>query len=826
MLMAAHWVREGWLLVPAGGEATEWRLHAAPAGGISPDGGRLVTPPDATTHGLFPAEAPPPAVASDFPALVGWRALRLPLTRAEAERVLTGQLVVAGYHGGRLTAAHGVQLPGVLDDLYAAKARAREFGVSWQAARPSLALWAPTARRVALRLWPTDGPLTAEPQVVAAARQPDGSWVADGEASWRDARYLWEVEVYVPATGRVETNVVTDPYSAALTRGSTHSVIIDLTDPRWAPPAWLRTPSPRVERQVDQAIYELHVRDFSVSDQTVPEPLRGTFRAFTLPDTAGVRALAELKAAGLTTIHLLPTFNIATLPDRSQQAVVDENLDAYPPDSASQQGLIGEIADRDGFNWGYDPLHWSVPEGSYCTDPEGGARTREFREAIAALHGLGLQVVLDVVYNHTAAHGQHPDSVWDRVVPGYYHRQCGRTGEVLDSTCCSNIATEHAMAGRAMVDSLVRWARHYHVDGFRFDLMGHHSRQNLLDVRAALDGLTLTDDGVDGRRLFLYGEGWNFGEVKDDALFVQARQGNLGGTGIGTFNDRLRDGVLGGSPVDQSTLTEPGFGTGLACLPVEEATGGPSRNQAQASRLGYLTDLVKLSLAGNLRDFRLLCHDGVVRRGDEIDYHGVAAGYADSPTEVISYVDAHDNETLYDIGVIKRPRAGLEERVRRNTLMLATVALAQTPLFWHAGTERLRSKSLDRDSYNSGDWFNLLDWTGQENGFGRGLPPAWANLERWPLLGPLLADPALRPTPAHIAEARRQALRLLRLRRDTPQLRLGSAELIKERVHFPAAPPGVIVMEIADPRRPLRVVLNATQEEQAGCAALSYLVEQ
>src|SRR5450756_1597708 len=179
-----------------------------------------------------------------------------------------------------------------------------------------------------------------------------------------------------------------------------------------------------------------------------------------------------------------------------------------------------------------------------------GARVAEFRTMVGALHSDGLQVVLDEVFNHTAASGQASKSVLDRVVPGYYHR-LNAVGAVETSTCCQNIATEHQMAEKMMVDSVVLWARDYKVDGFRFDLMGHHSRETMLAVREALDGLTMRRDGVDGSRVYLYGEGWNFGEVADNRLFTQATQGQLGGTGIGTFSDRLRDAVRGGGPFDE-----------------------------------------------------------------------------------------------------------------------------------------------------------------------------------------------------------------------------------------------------------------------------------
>ena len=223
----------------------------------------------------------------------------------------------------------------------------------------------------------------------------------------------------------------------------------------------------------------------------------------------------------------------------------------------------------------------------------------------------------------------------------------------------------------------------------------------------------------------------------------------------------------------------------------------------QLARVQHDGDLVRLGLAGNLRDFKFLASDGTVRTGAQVDYNGAPAGYADSPEEVISYVDAHDNETLFDSLMYKLPVAtAMDDRVRMNTLSLATTALAQTPSFWHAGADLLRSKSLDRNSYDSGDWFNSLDFTGQDNGFGRGLPPTADNKAKWPIQGPLLVNPALKPAPADIATAAAQAEDLLRLRFSTPLFRLGSAALIEQKVSFPHsgpdATPGVIVMRVDD----------------------------
>ncbi|NOV96371.1 pullulanase-type alpha-1,6-glucosidase [Isoptericola halotolerans] len=829
---AAHWVREALVLAPESlGTGDDWTLWTAPAGGLrvsdgqvtGPDGGDL--PDGALAVELRPADGVPDDVADDFPALAGHAPFvptsdGAPLDRETVERLLTGQLLVVRSDDDVVTAATGVQVPGVLDDLYAEAAADRTFGAVVHPNRKwaSFALWAPTAQDVDLLVWPEGRDLEADPDRFDAARQADGSWTLDGKQTdkkypWVGARYRYAVEVYVPGDvaphGSVVVNEVTDPYSVGLTLDSTHSVVVGLDDKRWQPKVWRTTPQPVVERPVDQTIYELHVRDFSIADATVPEDVRGTYLAFAEDASDGMSHLRGLAEAGLTTVHLLPTFDIATIPEARADQETTGDLSGFAPDSTEQQAAVAAVQATDGFNWGYDPYHFTTPEGSYAVDADGGARVAEFRTMVGSLHDAGLQVVLDQVFNHTAASGQDAKSVLDRVVPGYYHRQNPITGAVETSTCCQNVATEHALAEKLMVDSVVTWARDYKVDGFRFDLMGHHSRANMLAVREALDDLTVAEDGVDGSAVYLYGEGWNFGEVADGALFEQATQGNLGGTGIGTFSDRLRDAVHGGSPVDGASTFTQGFGTGLFTDPNgrEARTGEPGTvNDGGADEeadLAHQTDLVRLGLAGNLREFSFVASDGEPTRGEDLDYRGSPAGYADSPEEVVTYVDAHDNETLFDLLALKLPQAtSMDDRVRMNTLSLATAALAQTPSFWHAGTDLLRSKSLDRNSYDSGDWFNAIDWTGQDNGFARGLPMAADNEEKWPLMAPLLADPALTPEPAHIAEASGRARELLELRGSTDLFRLGSAELISEKVTFPAsgpdAVPGVIVMSIDD----------------------------
>ncbi|GGM62006.1 hypothetical protein GCM10010106_05040 [Thermopolyspora flexuosa] len=792
-------------------------LAYSPRGDIRHAGGELRG--DIRLIRLRPG-TPTEAQRRRYPHLFGgaepYAALRVdPRDAGRVTEALRGQVVaVARDASGRLRAATGVQLPGVLDDVYAAAAK-EPLGYTGD----RLAVWAPTARKVELALY---GSATGASRTVHPMRRDDatGVWWIPTPRSWRGRHYTFLVTVFAPAAGRIVTNEVTDPYALSLSADSRRGRLVDLSDPALKPPGWdaLRKPEPRPAT----TIYELHVRDFSASDATVPEHLRGTFAAFTR-DGAGMRELRRLAREGLTHVHLLPAFDFATVPERrADRTEPDCDLAALPPDSELQQECVARTAATDSYNWGYDPLHYTVPEGSYATDPDGDARIREFRAMVAALNRAGLRVVMDVVYNHTHAAGQDARSVLDRIVPGYYHRLL-EDGAVATSTCCPNTAPEHTMMGRLVVDSVVTWARQYKVDGFRFDLMGHHPKANILAVRRALDALTPAKDGVDGRSIILYGEGWDFGEVAGGARFEQATQANMAGTGIGTFNDRLRDAVRGGGPFDEDPRVQ-GFGSGLAGDPNgAPANGTPEQRRA---RLLHLQDQIKVGLAGNLRDYAFTASDGRHVTGARIDYNGSPTGYTAAPGEAVTYVEAHDNETLYDALAFKLPQAtGMADRVRMQTLSLATVLLGQGTAFVHAGGERLRSKSLDRNSYDSGDWFNRLLWDCRAgNGFGGGLPPRADNEAKWRYARPLLADPALRPGCDAIEAARDRFGELLRVRVSSPAFALGSAAEVQRRVSFPLSGtpgeiPGVITMRIdttgLDARwRSITVVFNATPDEQ------------
>jgi pullulanase len=808
-----HWVDRATLLWDAPtGPGLRYSLHYSGRGALHPDprgvaGGQSLT--------LLPAGSPSEAVRRAFPHLAGLSAFAL----AEADQpkvagILKGQVVLAARDAeGRLIEATGVQISGVLDDLYPC---AGTLGPSVEGDSVTLRVWAPTARSVTLRLSPaTTG---AWRESVAMTGDPaTGVWQASGGRAWLGRFYAFEVEVFVPATGRVEINLVTDPYSLGLSANSQRSQIVDLADPTLMPPGWRELQKPPLDGPEAAVLYELHVRDFSIRDLSVAPAHRGRFLAFTDAAAAGMRHLRALAAAGLTHVHLLPVFDFATVNDLESERLEPDagRLAALPGDSPEQAALVEEVKDKDGFNWGYDPFHYTVPEGSYATDPEGSSRILEFREMVAALSRAGLRVVMDVVYNHTFASGQDERSVLDRIVPGYYHR-LNAEGVVEKSTCCANTASEHAVMRRLMVDSVVTWAKAYKVDGFRFDLMGHHMVDDMLAVRSALDALTLEHDGVAGGAILMYGEGWDFGEVAGGARGRNATQANVGGTGIGVFNDRLRDAARGGGAF--SGLQDQGFITGLFDDP-NDATLGAA--EEQRSRLLRGMDLIRLGLAGNLRDYRFVTADGQLRSGAEIDYGGRPAGFALAPQENVVYVAAHDNETLFDAVQLKASAStSLDDRVRMNNLGVSLVLLAQGLPFLHAGDEFLRSKSLDRNSYNSGDWWNALDFSGATGNWAVGLPPG-ENRKHWPLMARLLADPRLYPGLQERRAALAHAQEMLRVRRSTRLFRLGRSDEIQKRLFFGnvglGQRPGVIVMTIdnsgdarlEDPLSALLVVVNA-----------------
>ncbi|QNA77550.1 pullulanase-type alpha-1,6-glucosidase [Streptomyces sp. So13.3] len=799
--------------------ATTYQLATAPDGGLTAAGtgitGGTSIPLVRDPKGLSAA------LAAKYPHLAKLTTLRVPKKwSAQAKQLAKGQSAVAALDSnGNLTTATGLQTAGLLDTLYAAKAADAEYGPVFNGNKPTLSLWAPTAQSVSIELYDTS--TSTQARIVAMTLDPaTGTWAVKGDKTWNGLYYRYQVKVWAPTVLKTVTNHVTDPYSLALSADSQRSQIVNLDEDLLMPHGWDDTASPKTISSTQQQIQELHVRDFSSADTALPADERGTYLAFTDAKSAGVKHLKDLAAAGLTTVQILPSFDFAgTAERRADQATPGCDLPAMAPDSDQQQACVAGTQADDAYNWGYNPLHFTVPEGSYATAPDGAARTIQFRQMVQALHQAGLRVVMDVVYNHTAAAGQDPNSVLDQIVPGYYQR-LDTNGTVTRDSCCADTAPENAMMNKLVVDSVTTWAQQYHVDGFRFDLMGLDPKRTMLDVKTSLGNLTQHRDGIDGKSTTLYGEGWNYGVVANDSRFVQATQANMAGTGIGTFNDRLRDAVRGGGPSDTDPR-EQGFATGQYTNPNGAPLNGTT--EQQKTDLLHDMDLVKLGLTGNLADYTFTTSTGTTRKGAQIDYNGTPAGYTAAPGEAITYVDAHDNLALYDSLAYKLPTGtSPAERARIQALALATSTLSQGPGMAQAGTDLLRSKSLDGNSYDSGDWFNAIHWDcTQGNGFGHGLP--LGGQSQWSYAKPLLANPALVPNCTNTTNTSAQYQQFLQIKHSTPLFSLPTANAVQQRLTFPLSGtpgeiPGVITEHLdgrgLDTYKSVTVLYNATATTQ------------
>lgn len=774
----AYWLdrqRIQWPGAPANARA--FRLYHSSTAQIGRSNGRLIGSSEGSLLLSVDTAALPADLATRF-KFVG-NGPRLRISDADIPRLpalLRSQLLLVAQDArGREIQSTAVQMPGALDDLYAAAGSVADLGVVVSEKHTSFELWAPTAQKVALcRFESSTGQAMLEPM---QADPRTGVWRASQDRDLSGQYYQFLVDVVVPGVGLVR-NRVTDPYSISLDADSKRSYVANLDSAALKPAGWDAARAPHAGlAQTDMVIYELHVRDFSINDASVPESMRGKYGAFAVADSQGRRHLQALAKAGLTDVHLLPVFDLASVPEVGCKTPAVNN---DGPASESQQAAVMAVAATDCFNWGYDPLHFNAPEGSFATDAgDGATRIREFRQMVQALHEDGLRVGMDVVYNHTSASGQNDKSVLDRVVPGYYHRLDAK-GSVEQSTCCENTATEHRMMAKLMSDSVLLWATHYRIDSFRFDLMAHQPR-------AEMEALSARVDKATGRHVNLIGEGWNFGEVANGARFVQASQLSLGGSGIGTFSDRGRDAARGGGAADsgEALQARQGYINGLVYAPNAKAASRPTSDLLKAA------DMVRVGLAGSIRDYPMTDYTGRSVALSDIDYGGQPAGYVGDPAEVVNYVENHDNQTLFDINVYKLPvDTSSTDRARVQVLGAAINAFSQGVAYFHAGIDTLRSKSLDRNSYDSGDWFNRIDWSGQDNYFGTGLPPKSNNGRDYGLMRPLLANAAIRPTPADMTFASGAFRDLLRLRASSRLFRLRSAAEIKARLSFPNVGPG------------------------------------
>ena len=790
---------------------------------------------------LTPAKLPE-HLATKYPHLANFEAYHVTLPTHMIKQWLKSSLMVVkstqslnNENKQTLQAAQlaYVQIGAVIDDLYTTSQNDANEVVDLGATinrkgskvNVSFKLWAPTAQSVAVHLYDANLKSINEQPLVLVEDTNTGVWqLTTDDVSY--AYYKYQVEVYHPISQKIETLMVTDPYSLSLSVNSQFSQVVDLNDTKTQPSGWLEQVTPVVKHVEDNVFYETHIRDFSANDASLSNPaFRGKYKAFSEKNSTAINHLKSLQKAGLNNIHLLPTFDIATVnEDSSARLSLDDSLEklctivenaaicqqnydgqqsieallqTYNVTGQDAQALVSDIRQVDNYNWGYDPFHYTVPEGSYAMDANGVPRIVEFREMVRNLHDLGFRVIMDVVYNHTYQAGLAEKSVLDKIVPQYYHRLHPITGKVEQSTCCDNTATERVMMGKLMTDSLVVWARDYKIDGFRFDLMGHQPKDLMLASREAVRR-------VDNDTYF-YGEGWNFGEVASNSQFIQASQLELGGSEIGTFTDRLRDAVRGGG---NNTRDSQGIGNGLLTY----ANDKQHDNEAMIADYNLRMDQLRVGLAGNLVNFPLRNVDNKLILGKDIPYGDQPTGYALDPADTINYVSKHDNQTLWDNSQYRLAYSvTTEERVRMHVQSLSFALFAQGIPFIHMGSEFMRSKSFLRDSYDYGDWFNRVDFSKQDNFYNVGLPPAEKDQGNWPLIKRVLAGhKGLDHVDAeHIKQSSNAFTDLLAVRMSSPLFRLTDQDSIISKVSFlnsvhltrnnsSSHQPGLLVMHIDD----------------------------
>ena len=720
-----------------------------------------------------------------------------------------------------------IQHAAVIDHLYTSGANDADEYTALGATIKSdgdvqFSLWAPTASSVYVTLYNQDKSAKSGP-IELIEDTKTGIWTLSTDQAQPYDFYQYQVNVFHPRTEQFEKLVTTDPYSLSLSVNSKYSQVVNLSDNKAKPKGWDSHTIPTVEAPEDLILYESHIRDFSAFDTKLSDvTYRGKYKAFSETNSDGMTHLLKLRDAGLNTVHLLPTYDLSTINEDPSQAIdindsmskvcdlvkdldVCNQIDAsqhtlqsllasYDPMGSQAQDLMEKIRGYDNYNWGYDPYHYTVPEGSYAVNPDGVSRIVEFREMVMSLHNQGFRVIMDVVYNHTFASGVAEKSVLDKIVPNYYHRYDPVTNQLEMSTCCDNTATENAMMAKLMTDSLVTWAKEYKIDGFRFDLMGHQPKQAMLEAREAVKRV---DEDT-----YFYGEGWNFGEVANNRQFIQASQTELAGTEIGTFTDRLRDAIRGGNFQTGAfgLRHDQGIGNGLTVVPNDL-----QNNYLQIEEYLKSMDQVKLGLAANLVDFKFINTFGIAVKGKDVPYGGGPAGYALDPADTVNYVSKHDNQTLWDNNQYRiKHDATTDERVRMQLLSLSYPMFAQGIPFIHMGSELLRSKSFLRDSYDYGDWFNKVDFSYQTNNYNVGLPPAEKDGDNWPVVSSVLTKNEGRDkvTSEHIQFASAKFQEFIKIRTGSPLFRLRTSEQVKEHVSFlnpdVLSQRGLIVMHLSD----------------------------
>ena len=494
----------------------------------------------------------------------------------------------------------------------------------------------------------------------------DMKWTKDG---------IWEVTVKENLKGRhyrfnVNGNYSAGVFAKAVSVNGENGVVVSPEDAN--PTGWENDQRPVVKSPADLVIYEMHHRDFSIGESSGIEH-KGKFLALTEP--AAIRHLKEL---GINAVHILPSYDFGS---------VDETK-----------------LDKPQYNWGYDPVNYNVPDGSYSTNPYVPmTRIREFKQMVQALHKAGIRVILDVVYNHTY---DIEHSNFQKTYPDYYYRKNADGTYSNGSGCGNETASEKPMMRRFMIESVKYWINEYHIDGFRFDLMGCHDIETMNQIRKEVDKIDPT--------IFIYGEGWSAGQcaLPTEQLATKANIPHL--PRIAAFSDELRDALRG--PFSDDTK-----GAFLAGIPGEEES-------------------IKFGIAG--------CIEHPQVDMSKVNYSKEA--WATEPTQIISYVSCHDDMCLVDRLKTSIPGISMDELIRLDLLAQTAVFTSQGVPFMLCGEEMLRDKKGVHNSFESPDSVNHLDWD---------------NLKRYPQVFKYYKD-------------------LIKLRKDHPAFRLGSADLVRKHLEF------------------------------------------
>lgn len=547
-----------------------------------------------------------------------------------------GLVLTAALAGAVSAQAQSTNLPRYMESEYASwpAYNGSDLELSVDASGTHFTLWSPKAEAAEVLIYDTDRN-TAPVETLPMKRGENGTWRASVPAKLYGKFYTFRVTV----DGRqlAETPGV---WAKAVGTNGERAAIIDFaaTDPA----GWSDDKGPELKNITDAVLYEMHHRDFSVHPSSGIVH-KGKFLALTEPQTRSMlgdaTGIDHLKELGVTHVHILPSYDY--------NSVDESNL-------PSNQ-----------YNWGYDPFNYNAPEGSYSTDPADPAvRVREMKEMVKALHDAGIGVVMDVVYNHTA---NNDDSNFSLTAPGYYYRHRA-DGSYSDASGCGNeTASERQQMRDFIINSVKYWAKEYHIDGFRFDLMAIHDIETMNEVAAELKKINPS--------IFVYGEGWTAGDSPLPAEQRALKENVDKMTGIAVFSDDIRDAVKG----HYSDARDRGF-----------ATGKPGNEET-----------VKIGIVASTAH-------------PQVDYskgNNSKFAYAGAPTEIINYVSCHDDLTLTDKLAASMPGSSEADRQRAARLAQTIVFTSQGTPFMFAGEEVFRDKKGVHNSYKSPDSVNAIDWT-------------------------------------------------------------------------------------------------------------------